>query len=171
MNTTFSTCNAASFYTYAATSRPSDSRHSYCRMNAKWVFVEATVIITWSPVTLLRKPRNGKCPTCGHFRRGDGFCDRLIFSFSGTDSVWTCFAEHQRVITCDRGDGGRIMLVTTIWDRARAEPNDSLTCLVRSGSRRALPSRLSSGATSGGQPARIWPRWEGWNYSSLDPEN
>lgn len=64
-------------------------------------FVEA-IISDGVSVILLRKPQKNNCSTCGHFFRGDDFCDCLIFSFSWINRIWTCFAPHQWIITWGR---------------------------------------------------------------------
>lgn len=160
-------------YAYADTSEPSASRHLDDR--GKKNVVEATVLSARIPVTFLKKPQNDPCRTFGHFFRGDGFWDCLIFSFRWTNSIHTCFVPHQWVITWVRRDVGETTLVTAVCERRGPEFSNSVThpesCLVQSGSQGAPLSRLSAGATSGGWPARIWPQWEGWNCSARGPEN
>lgn len=79
-------------------SEPSASRR-YMTKKKKF---EDTVILDAVPVTPLRKSQNNNCSTCGHFFRGDEFCDCLIFSFSWTNRIWTCFAPYQWIITWER---------------------------------------------------------------------
>lgn len=117
-------------------------------------------------VMLLMKPQNNHCFTWGCFFWGDGPCDCLIFFLTWNTGALTCLAPHQWIITWERRDVGKTTLVTMIGKKKKKKiwPNlsNSLACpepyLVLSGNQWAPPSRLSSGAMSGGQHAHIWPR-------------
>lgn len=69
----------------------------------------------------LRNHKSDPCRTFGHFFRGDGFWDCLIFSFRWTNSIHTCFVPHQWVITWVRRDVGETTLVTTVCERRGPE--------------------------------------------------
>lgn len=120
-NTTMSSCRHTSF-THVQISLTHLLPAIY--MTQKINSVEATVILDGAPAILLRKSQNSKCSTCGHFSRGDEFCDCLIFSFRG---IWTGFAPHQWIVTWERRDMGKTTLVTTIWERRWPQSNYLLT--------------------------------------------